>query len=235
MRMKGELLQGLIITLVVTLVFLAGPGALLGDGDTGEEKGKGKRVGQSDERPPGWQHGRKEGWEGENPPGWENWDAAKRQTWKHGLERTKDAVKKHEQKRLEAALRALEKAARKGLPLAQAEKMARDGLDRGLGPFDFEPLGKFVVEKHRQGLKGEELAKAIHQEIKYRQAEREKARERMKEKKDLGKPEKGKGKGKQKFEGVDEGEGEKGKGKGPKGGYKEEKRKGRGRGRGKKG
>jgi hypothetical protein len=190
-------------------------------------------VGQSDKKPPVGQHGGKEGWEGENPPGWENWDVAKRQTWKHGLEQAKDAVKKHEQKRLEAALRALEKAARKGLPLAQAGKMAKAGLDRGLGPFDFEPLGKFVVEKHRQGLKGVELAEAIHQEIKYRQAEREKARERMKEEKGLGKPEKGKGKGKQKFEEVDEREKRKDKGKGSKADHKKEM--GKGRDRGKKG
>ncbi len=233
MRMKGGLLQGPMVTLVVTLILLTGQGMLLGDDDPGEGKGKGKKVGQSDEKPPGWQHGRKEGWEGENPPGWENWDVAKRQTWKHGLERAKDAVKKHEQKRLEAALRALEKAARKGLPLTQAEKMAKAGLERGLGPFDFEPLGKFVVEKHQQGLKGEELAETIHQQIKHRQAEREEARKRMKEKKGLGKPEKGEGKGKRKFEEVDEGEEREDKGKGSKTDHK--KGKGKGRNRGKKG
>ncbi len=233
MRMKGKLLQGLMITLVVTLILLAGQGVLIGDDDPGEGKGKGKEVGQSDKKPPVGQHGGKEGWEGENPPGWENWDVAKRQTWKHGLERAKDAVKKHEQKRLEASLRALEKAARKGLPLAQAEKVAKAGLDRGLGPFDFEPLGKFVVEKHRQGLKGEELAEAIHQEIKYRQAERAEARKRMKEEKGLGKPEEGKGKGKQKFKEVDEGEKREEKGKGSKAEHKKEK--GKGRDRGKKG
>ena len=231
MRIKGELLQGLMMALVATLILLTGQGVLLGDDDIGEGKGKGKKVVQSDEKPPGWQRARKEGREGENPPGWERWDAVKRQVWKRGLERAKDAVKKHEQKRLEAALRALEKSARKGLPLARAEKMAKAGLDRGLGPFDFEPLGRFVVEKHRQGLKGEELAEAIHQEIKHRRAEREKTRERMKEEKGLGGPEKGKGKGKQKFEEVDEGEARKGKG--PKGDRKEEK--GVGRGRGKKG
>lgn len=233
MRMKGKLLQGLMMTLVVTLILLTGQGVLIGDDDSGEGKGKGKEVGQSDKKPPVGQHGGKEGWEGENPPGWENWDVAKRQTWKHGLERAKDAVKKHEQKRLEAALRALEKAARKGLPLAQAEKVTKAGLDRGLGPFDFEPLGKFVVEKHRQGLKGEELAEAIHQEIKHRQAEREEARKRMKEEKGLGRPEKGKGKGKQKFEEVDEREKRKDKGEGSKADHKKEK--GKGRDRGKKG
>ena len=218
MRMKGEPSQGLMMTAVITLILLTGQAVLLGDDNPGEGKGEGMKVGQSDKKPPEGN----EGWEEENPPDWKNWDVAKRQTWKHGLEQAKDAVKKHEQKRLEASLRALEKAAREGLPLAHAEEMAKAGLECGLGPFDFEPLGKFVVEKHRQGLKGEELAETIHQEIKHRQAEREEARKRMKEEKGLGKPEEGKGKGNQKFKEVDEGEDEKGKGKGPEGNHKKE-------------
>lgn len=170
---------------------------------------------QADEKPAGWKHGEKEGWKSETPPGWENWDEAKRQSWKHGLARAKEAIKKHEQKRLEAALRALEKSARKGLPLDKAEKMVKTGLDHGLGAGDFEPLGKFVKAKHQQGLKGEELAEAIHQEVKHRQAERAKARQEMKEKKGVGNPEKGKGKVKEKSEEEEKDEKEgKGKGKG---------------------
>lgn len=100
-------------------------------------------------------------------------------------------------------------AARKGTPLNHAEEMAKAGLERGLGPFDFEPLGKFVVERVRAGLKGEDLATTIHQEInrrqqqrrrlheemkeniKQRQEERKGPHQKLKEKKDLGKPRKG--------------------------------------------
>ena len=143
--------------------------------------GKGKKIGQLDTRPPGWQKGKKQGWRGEFPPGWKNWDGAKRQGWQQGLGRAKDAVRKHTEARLDAALRALEMAARKGLPLEHAEQMAKTGLERGLGPFDFEPLGKFVVERVRQGVKGEDLAETIHEEINRRRQERERLREQMKE------------------------------------------------------
>lgn len=142
---------------------------------------KGKKAGQLVSHPPGWKQGNKQGWKTEFPPGWKSWDNAKRQQWKHGLERAKNAVRKHNEARLNAALRALELAARKGTPLHHAEEMAKTGLERGLGPFDFEPLGKFVVERVRAGLKGEDLAKTIHQEISARRQERKRLREEMKE------------------------------------------------------
>lgn len=195
MRNCGRIAVALGVALILALVTWLGSNLLFS---------------QSVEKPSGWKHGDKEGWKSETPPGWENWDEAKRQVWKHGLERAKEAIKKHEHKRLEAALRALEKAARKGVPHAEAQRAVRAGLDEGLGPFDFEPLGKFVAEKHRQGLKGENLAEAIHQETKRRKAERDEAREKMKAEKGKGK---GKGKGKEKPAEEDEGEG-KGKGKG---------------------
>lgn len=145
-------------------------------------QGKSKKTGQLEGRPPGWSEGNKEGWESELPPGWKNWDDAKRQQWKHGLDRAKNAVRKHAEARLNAALRALEMGARKGVPLQDAEKMAKTGLEHGLGPFDFNPLGKFVVERVKAGVKGEELSKAIHEQLKRRQQERERLRAKMKEK-----------------------------------------------------
>lgn len=177
--------------------------------------GDGLLFSQSDEELGSDKHGQKEGWENEHPPGWGKWDEAKKQSWKQGLKRAKDAVKKHEEKKLKAAQRALEKAARKGLPVEQAEKMVKSGLDQGLGADDFGPLGKFVTEKHQQGLKGEDLAEAIHQEVKHRQAERVKARERMKAEKGIGKEKAKKGQGEDKDKAKEEEEDkEEGKGKG---------------------
>ena len=154
-------------------------------------KGKGRKMGQLTEHPPGWKKGKKEGWETELPPGWKKWDGAKRRQWEHGLNRAKSTVRKHAEARLNAALRTLEMAARKGVPLHHAEETAKAGLDRGLGPFDFEPLGKFVVERVKAGVKGQDLAKAIHQETNRRWEERKRLRQKMKElkrQKQLGKP-----------------------------------------------
>lgn len=197
MRMRCGGLLGL-----VTLMALAGPGAVLAGGNPGKGRGKGKKVGQSDEKPPGWRHGKKEGWEGENPPGWGKWTDAKRQQWKQGLKQAKDAIRKHMQERLHVArgrrlalrktmrkhmeeqlhgaLRALEMVARKGVPFSHAQAMAMAGLERGLGPLDFEPLGRYVAEKHGEGLKGEELSNVIHKEVERRRQKRQKAREEMK-------------------------------------------------------
>jgi hypothetical protein len=177
---------------------------------TAIDRGKGKKTGQLTGQPPGWKRGKKQGWETELPPGWKTWDDAKRKQWKHGLDRAKKAVRKHAETRLNASLRALEAAARKGVPLYHAEKMAKAGLDDGLGPFDFEPLGKFVVERVKAGVKGEGLSKVIHEELNRRRQQREMLRKKMnqknrqryeehnrlrkelKQKKQLGKPRKGK-------------------------------------------
>ena len=76
------------------------------------------------------------------------------------------------------ATRALEMAARKGVATRDAAAMARAGLDSGLAPEDFEPLGKSVVARVRQGMRGRELAAAIHQEVRARQQHRWEVRER---------------------------------------------------------
>ncbi len=174
-----------LIALALTLWPLLGTEQALGKNDSldkATEQGKGKKIGQLDTHPPGWKKGKKVGWTTEFPPGWKNWDAGKRQRWEHGLGRAKNAVRKHTEARLDAALRALEIAARKGTPLDHAEKMAKAGLEHGLGPFDFEPLGKFVIERVKDGVKGEELSMAIHEEVSRRRQERQKLREEMKEK-----------------------------------------------------
>ena len=128
-------------------------------------QGKGKKVGQ----------------ETELPPGWKNWDEAKRQQWRRSLELAKSAVRKDTESRLAAALRALERVARKGVPISSAAEMAKAGIEHGLGPFDFEPMGKFVVEKVRQGLRGKDLSNEIRKEVVRRQEERKRLREKMKE------------------------------------------------------
>ena len=181
------------VALAVALSVLLPGEKALGKEDSARRatnQGKSKKTGQLEGRPPGWSEGKKEGWESEVPPGWKNWDDAKRQQWKHGLDRAKNAVRKHAEARLNASLRALEMAARKGVPLQDAEKMAKTGLERGVGPFDFDPLGKFVVERVRAGVKGEELSKAIHEELNRRQQERERLREELKEKRELVKQQK---------------------------------------------
>lgn len=156
----------------------------------------------------------KESWKTELPPGWKKWDNTKRQQWQQGLKQAKNAVRNRTEARLNAALRALETAARKGVPLDHAEQTANAGLDNGLGPFDFEPFGKFVTERVKAGLKGESLAEEIHKEVSRRQMERQRLRQKMKqeikqrqedrkilretlkEKKESGKPQKGKALGK---------------------------------------
>ena len=71
----------------------------------------------------------KENWKTELPPGWKSWDNTRKQQWKHGLNRAKNAVRKRTETRLNAALRTLEMSARKGVPLQYAEQTANAGLE----------------------------------------------------------------------------------------------------------
>lgn len=176
-------------SLAVRVVLAAALSALLparqalgneGSAPGAADQGRGKKAGQLGNHPPRWSEGKRQGWKTELPPGWENWGDAKRRLWEHGLKRAKEAVRKHAEARLKAALGALEMAARKGVPLHLAEKMAKAGLERGLGPFDFDPLGRFVVEKVKVGVKGEELSKLILEELNRRQKERQRLHEKMK-------------------------------------------------------
>jgi len=159
-------MKKVMLLFLIVLVLLWNCGAVFAKGTGKDSQGK---------------QAKKEHWKTELPPGWKNWDDAKRQQWEHGLNRAKNAVRKHTETRLNAALRALEMSARKGVPVHHAEEMAKAGLEQGVGPFDFEPLGKFVVERVKAGVKGEELARAIHEETNRRRQERERLREEMKE------------------------------------------------------
>ena len=160
-------MKKVMLLLLIVLVLLWNCGAVFAKGTGKDSQGK---------------QAKKEHWKTELPPGWKNWDDAKRQQWEDGLNRAKNTVRKHTETRLNAALRALEMSARKGVPVHHAEEMAKAGLEQGVGPFDFEPLGKFVVERVKAGVKGEELARAIHEETNRRRQERERLREEMKEK-----------------------------------------------------
>lgn len=102
------------------------------------------------------------------PPGWDHWSARQREEWKKGLERAKRAVSEHARARERAAVCATEMAARRGVPLADAEQMAKLGLDGGLAPVDFEPLGYTVSDWARQGITGQVLAQRVHQEVQHR-------------------------------------------------------------------
>jgi hypothetical protein len=154
-------------------------------------------VRASAEEEPGSPNVKKEAWREELPPAWEGWGKAERKEWKKGLARARDSVRKHARARETAALRAVEVAARKGTPVAEAEKMAKVGLDEGLAPADFEPLGQTVSAWTKQGLKGQELADAIHQEVQRRREERRRLHEEKKAQKKAEQRQK-KQKGKQK-------------------------------------
>ncbi len=192
-------MKRVLFSILIIFVLLWNCGTVFAEGI-----GKGKQGKQAN----------KENWKTELPPGWKKWDNTKRQQWEQGLNQAKDTIRKRTEARLNAALRTLEITARKGVPLDHAEQTANAGLDNGLGPFDFEPFGKFVIERVRAGLKGEYLAKVIHEEVSRRQMERQRLRqhkkqgikqrqedrkilrETLKKKKESGKPPKGKALGK---------------------------------------
>jgi len=111
------------------------------------------------------------------PPGWDHWTERQRQEWTRRLEQARQRVRERARARERAALMAMEQAARRGAPITDAEQMAIAGLDEGLDPADFEPLGRAVSEWARSGLTGQKLAEAIHQEIQRRREARKRALE----------------------------------------------------------
>jgi len=152
------------------------------------DQGAVQLVDQPDDLPAGRDEGEKEAWESEFPPGWEQLSEGQRKEWTRGLKQAKSDVEKHGQARIKAATRALEMAARKGVPTSDAATMAKGGLDEGLAPEDFGPLGKSVTGKVRQGMRGRELAAAIHAEIRLRHQHRRELREQAMRKKGILKP-----------------------------------------------
>jgi hypothetical protein len=118
-----------------------------------------------------------------HPAGWENWSAEKQQRWAQRLEGARKRVREHARARERAAVGALEVAAGEGAPLENAEQAAKAGLDEGLAPADFEPLGHSVSQWTKEGLKGQDLAERIHQEIQRRREVRRQLREEKKARK----------------------------------------------------
>jgi len=123
------------------------------------------------------------------PAAWDRWGETKRQQWTRRMERAREAVRKHEQARLNAAVSAMEQTAAEGVPVEEAEQMAKTGLDEGLQPEEFGNLGKFVKSRVQQGLRGQQLADAIHQQIKLRHQQRWEERERKRQQRELRKKE----------------------------------------------
>jgi len=172
--------------LMGVLVFVAVTGWLCAGAAFGKEGGE-PPAGPA---PAALEKGAKEAPPQEVPPGWEQWSEAQRKEWTRGLEQARNAVSEHARAREKAALRALEMAARRGAPVAEAEQMVKIGLDEGLAPADFEPLGQTVSVWAKQGITGQELAARVRQEVQRRRHIRTMMRGQGKGEAGRGKPEK---------------------------------------------
>ncbi|MCZ7644120.1 MAG: hypothetical protein M5U26_02380 [Planctomycetota bacterium] len=90
-----------------------------------------------DERPKGWDEGKKEGWRGENPPGWDHWDQGKRDGWKKDVTDARDEVGKECRKKGLAdderrqAEDAVERISIKGKPVKEARDKVIDAVRNG--------------------------------------------------------------------------------------------------------
>jgi hypothetical protein len=120
------------------------------------------------------------------PAAWDRWNEEQRQRWTRRMERAREAVRRQEQARLNAAINAMEQTAAEGVPVEEAEQMARTGLDEGLQPDEFENLGQFVKSRVQQGLRGQELADAVHQRIRMRKQQRWEERDRKRQERSEG-------------------------------------------------
>jgi hypothetical protein len=132
----------------------------------------------------------KEAWQKEEPPGWKQWSDRQKEEWRRGLDHARVAIREHAKVREEAALRGVEMAARKGVPLTEAEEMAVMALDGGLDPADYDALAQSTANSVKEGLKGRDLAHAVQQEIGRLKAARTKPTVLKKEEKAAGKVEK---------------------------------------------
>ena len=128
------------------------------------------------------------GWSSDVPPGWDKWTKEKRKGWQKNLKEAKSD--------LESALLSVEMSARKGVPIkhtkaivvaAMANGVKAEGIEKatravayGVGrEVDFDQLGKYVNEKLDEGLKGDNLAIEIYEEVARRHEEKMKAKEAM--------------------------------------------------------
>jgi len=144
-----------VAALVLVGVAWLAPGAALAQAAKGGERAKA----------PGGKEEGKDAWQKEVPPGWKQWSDKQKEGWKNGLDHARKAIREHTKARGDAALRGMEMAARKGVPLTDAEEMARTALDAGLDPADYDALAQSASDYVKQGLKGKDLAQAVQQAI----------------------------------------------------------------------
>lgn len=127
------------------------------------------------------------------PEGFDGWDGATQRAWTKGVDAATKELKKEAAKRLNAAARALRESAAAGVDAQEAKKAVLEGMDAGFNAEEFKNLGQWVKAQRRSGLKGKELAGAIHGEL----AKRKAAKHAHKAAKAKGKPKrKHKGRGK---------------------------------------
>lgn len=154
-------------------VFLSVSGSAIFAGNEPAGFQKGEKKGWENGQPPGFAHGQKKGWENDYPPGWDKKSDKEKAEWKDAVEKGKgnvtEAAKKKGQKADEADAAAveLEKAARKGLAVEDAEKL--------------------VIDEIEKGKKGDELAKVVEEET----TKRLKEKDQDKKDKDKGKDKNG--------------------------------------------
>lgn len=157
-------------------------------------------------RPAGWDRGEKAGWENSTPPGWAKWDSTQQKGWQKELDDAKEQVREKGKKakkrgaELDSLDVAVEAAARKGVPVEDVQGVVEKGIARGLKGREMEmatrgmaegiekgvesaPLTVFVHQKLDEGLRGDELATQIQQEVQRRHEAIQKARQEEEEKK----------------------------------------------------
>jgi hypothetical protein len=108
---------------------------------------------------------KQEAWQKEEPPGWKQWSDKQKDEWGKAVDHARNSIRAHEKAREEAALRGMEIAARKGVPVTDAQEMARMALDGGLDPADYDALAQSTANSAKQGLRGNDLAAAVQREI----------------------------------------------------------------------
>ena len=188
-----------VVALTIVSVLLASTAAIA------QSKGKGrgeKPAGWLKGEKEGWKGGAMPpGLAKSGPPGWAKWSDEKKTEWQHKLREAKEKVRRKAKKAKgfskaspERALLSLEMAARAGVPIKHAGDLVEKAMEKGIRgrgietatramaygvgkEIDFDRLGKFVRKKLDQGLRGDDLAMAIHKEIERRHEERLKAKE----------------------------------------------------------
>jgi hypothetical protein len=173
----------------------------------------------ADGNPPGWSKGKKTGWgEGNQPPGKTksgkdgklyppdsgDWDDTRREEWDGDLEKAKDRVRARSRKHQDtngetenSSVESIERAARNGVPIKEAERTIETAVDRGMTGEEIEKitramsygsdknvdqsrLGDFVQKKMTEGQNGDDIAVSIYEEIDNGTLENKKVEEKKK-------------------------------------------------------